>query len=143
MLERLYEIMTCEQTFRQFGKISKQANTSLLYFCTQKQRTLGEGCGKTAFSIWLAYYLDKSLLITFWLYIYFYLAMKAGMHANEKPDKDLSSKICKEIENLWENFKDSPEFTDDTLYLAKDCCRQAVKMYEDLYLFRCILQKKL
>lgn len=42
MLEELYEIITCEQTFKQFGKISKQANGSLLEFCEEKQNAVGE-----------------------------------------------------------------------------------------------------
>lgn len=41
MLEELYEIMTCEQTFNQFGRISKQANGQLLEFCEEKQREAG------------------------------------------------------------------------------------------------------
>lgn len=38
MLEELYEKMTCEQCFNQFGRISKTANASLLEFCEKKQK---------------------------------------------------------------------------------------------------------
>lgn len=42
MLEELYEMMTCEQSLDQFGRISKQANGSLLEFCEEKQKAAGE-----------------------------------------------------------------------------------------------------
>lgn len=42
MLEELYEIITCEQCFKQFGRISKQANGPLLEFCEEKQNAAGE-----------------------------------------------------------------------------------------------------
>lgn len=42
MLEELYEIMTCEQIFKQFGKVSKQANDFLLEFCEGVQKAEGE-----------------------------------------------------------------------------------------------------
>lgn len=42
MLEELYEIMTCEHCFNQFGRISKQANDLLLDFCEEKQREGGK-----------------------------------------------------------------------------------------------------
>ena len=41
MLEELYEILTCEQIFNQFGRISKRANGQLLEFCEEKQREAG------------------------------------------------------------------------------------------------------
>lgn len=37
MLEELYEVMTGEQSFHQFGWIAKQANASLLEFCKERQ----------------------------------------------------------------------------------------------------------
>lgn len=40
-LEELYGILTCEQIFGQFGRITKQANDSLLEFCAEKQKSLG------------------------------------------------------------------------------------------------------
>lgn len=43
MLEELYEVMTCDQIFNQFGKVSKQANDSLLDFCEARQRLRGMG----------------------------------------------------------------------------------------------------
>ncbi len=42
MLEGLYEIIACEQIFKQFGRISKQANDPLLEFCEKKQNEVGE-----------------------------------------------------------------------------------------------------
>lgn len=42
MLEELYETITCEQSFKQFGRISKQANGSLLEFCEEMQNAIGE-----------------------------------------------------------------------------------------------------
>lgn len=42
MLEELYEMMTCEQVYDQFGRISKEANGSLLEFCEEKQKVVGE-----------------------------------------------------------------------------------------------------
>lgn len=42
MLEELYEMMTCEQSLDQFGRISKVANGSLLEFCEEKQKAMGE-----------------------------------------------------------------------------------------------------
>ncbi len=42
MLEELYEMLTCEQIFDQFGRISKEANGSLLEFCEEKQKAVGE-----------------------------------------------------------------------------------------------------
>lgn len=41
MLEELYEIMTCEQCFNQFGMLSKEAYGSLLEFCEEKQKERG------------------------------------------------------------------------------------------------------
>lgn len=73
----------------------------------------------------------------FWIYIYFYLVMRVGMHVNAVKEKDLCDLIRKGIENLWMFFKDSQEFTDDTLYLVKDCCKQATRMYKDEDLFSC------
>lgn len=74
---------------------------------------------------------------SFWVYVYLYLVMRIGMLANANPDKKLSVRICEGIENLWELFKTSPRFTDDTLYLLKDCCKQATRMYRDKDLFGC------
>ena len=42
MLEELYEVLTCEQCFNQFGRLSKQANSFLLEFCEEKQRERGK-----------------------------------------------------------------------------------------------------
>lgn len=41
MLEELYGMMTCRQSFGQFGSISKVANNSLLEFCEEKQKAAG------------------------------------------------------------------------------------------------------
>lgn len=76
-------------------------------------------------------YIDKS----FWIYIYIYLVMRVGMLANANLNKDSRDQACSNIENLWNIFKDSPEFSGDTLYLIKDCCKQATRMYNDENLF--------
>ncbi len=70
-------------------------------------------------------YLNKNLVI----YIYLYFVMEIGMEANEKENEPLRKKICDMIEGLWENFKGNEQFTADTLYLLRDCCKQAAKMY--------------
>lgn len=73
----------------------------------------------------------------FWIYVYLYLIMRIGMRANAYTDKNLSDRICEGITNLWKHFENSPQFTDDTLYLLKDCCKQATRMYRDSDLFAC------
>lgn len=73
----------------------------------------------------------------FWIYIYLYLVMRMGKRANGSRDKKLCKKICDGIENLWVLFKASLQFTDETLYLLKDCCKQATRMYRDEDLFGC------
>lgn len=96
-------------------------------------------------------YIEKSFVI----YIYLYLTIRLGMKANIEADKTLGDDICEKIEHLWEKFKkekteskDSEEnkkitFTDDTLYLLKDCCKQATRMYreDDLLSFNYYPQK--
>lgn len=76
-------------------------------------------------------YLDKNFVI----YIYLYLVIRTGMFANAKRNETLRKNIHSLIERLWENFKDKPQFTSDTLLLLKDCCKQATRMYEDKELF--------
>ena len=40
-LEDIYETLTCEQCFKQLGKVEKVANAQLLDFCEKKQKELG------------------------------------------------------------------------------------------------------
>lgn len=75
-------------------------------------------------------YLDKN----FALYIYLYLLMRFGMELNrnkglsgEKPD-GINGAV---LEEAWKNFEGNPQFTADTLFLLKDCCRQAVRLYDE------------
>ncbi len=72
-----------------------------------------------------------------WIYNYLYLVMRLGILANSLKDKDLCKKICNGIETLWENFIYLPQYTDETIYLIKDCCKQATKMYFNKDLFAC------
>lgn len=77
------------------------------------------------FSVEVQTYLDKNFVI----YIYLYLVMRLGMEVN---GNDMFHKdICNYIEELWKNFKRVPYFTTTTLFLLKDCCKQAVRLYKD------------
>lgn len=77
------------------------------------------------FTVEIQTYLDKNFAI----YIYLFLIMKIGMEVNG--DEILHKNICNYIEELWKNFEKEPQFTTDTLFLLKDCCRQAVRLYKN------------
>lgn len=99
----------------------------------QYRYDLGIKSGKDGFGEGIKEYLDNN----FWIYIYLYLVMRMGKRANGSQDKKLCKKICDGIENLWVHFKASLQFTDEALYLLKDCCKQATRMYLEKDLFGC------
>lgn len=115
---------------------SKTELSEKLHACIKRQskkiyKLFNSELGINAFEAGVKKYLNNS----FWIYIYLYLVMRIGMQANGNTDKKLCKRICEGIEKLWELFKSSPQFTDDTLYLLKDCCKQATRMYRDEDLF--------
>ncbi|MCI8614827.1 MAG: hypothetical protein HFJ01_06955 [Lachnospiraceae bacterium] len=65
------------------------------------------------------------------IYIYLYLAMRIGMFANAKENEIRRKKICDLIESLWGNFEKDPKYTADALFLLKDCCKQAARVYKN------------
>lgn len=79
----------------------------------------------------------SSLKNHFLIYIYIDLAMLTGKFANTHANKEVCQTICGRLEKLWKKFKDSTQFTADTLYLLQDCCIQAARMYRDEELYAC------
>lgn len=72
-------------------------------------------------------YLDAN----FKVYVYLYLVMRIGMYANARDNEMEREIIYNMIEKLWENFEGDGRFTENTIYLLKDCCKQATRMYQN------------
>ncbi len=62
------------------------------------------------------------------LYIYFSMIIKGCMVANRAEIKD--EKICDAVLELWKCFDNNLRYDEDALFLIKDCCEQAVRMYD-------------
>lgn len=71
-------------------------------------------------------YFDNNIYI----YIYLYFVMRLGMYANCADTQN--KEICDVIKNLWKNFEKDSRYAGEALFLIKDCCKQAGRMYEHL-----------
>ncbi len=122
------EIPDCLKEDKDFDKNQKEFHKSLKAKAQEiYSKKMEEIFSEFAQDDDLCGYLNEN----FWIYIYISILMEIGICANDyHVEKDKKDKRCEFVRELWKQFSEDKKYQGDVLFLLKDCCQQAVKMYD-------------